>query len=490
MKYLLGIDFGGGASKATLLSEEGKICATSTTEYPTNYPKPGYAEQAPSDWVDATVKNIKGVLEKSGVNPSDIAAVSLDAATHTAVILDENFEVIRPAIYWTDTRSTEEVKYLKENYSEIIEKQVLHKADTIWSLPELMWIKNNEPENWKKVGKILFAKDYVRHCLTGDYVTDYIEAEGSMMFDINKMEWSEELCKILEIETSMMPKIVKPTDIVGKITKDAATLTGLTEGTPVLCGTTDTVMEVFASGATKKGQMTLKLATAGRICVITDKPYPDINLINYSHIIDGMFYPGTATKSCAASYRWFRDTFDGDYRELDNLAENIEIGSEGLVFHPYLNGELTPYANPKLCGDFVGIRASHTKGHFARAVLEGVSMSMLDCKKTLDDMNIEHDDCAAIIGGGGKSPLWRQMVSDALGLKLVEMKYADSSFGSAMLAGVAAGIFESPEKAVSVCNEVVSETIPNSEKTEKYNELFRKYKAIQKALEPIYNGEY
>lgn len=490
MRYILGIDFGGGASKATLLREDGVICATNTTEYATNYPKPGYAEQNPVDWLDASCKNIRGVLDKSGINPCDILSVSFDAATHTAVIVDENFDVIRPAIYWTDTRSTEEVKYLKENYSEIIDRQALHKVDTIWSLPELLWIKNNEPENWQRVRKILFAKDYVRHCLTGDYVTDFIEAEGSMMFDINRMEWSKELCDILEIETSEMPKVVKPTDIVGKITKEAAELTGLCEGTPVLCGTTDTVMEVFASGALRKGQMTLKLATAGRICVITDKPYPDVNLINYSHIIDGMFYPGTATKSCAASYRWFRDTFNGDYAEFDSIANDIEIGSEGLVFHPYLNGELTPYANPNLCADFVGIRSSHTKGHFARAVLEGVVMSMLDCKNTLDEMNIEHSCSAMIIGGGGKSPLWRQMVSDALGLKLVEMKYADSSFGSAMLAGVAIGVFKSPEHAVSVCNEVVSETFPDNENTKKYVKLFRKYKAIQKALEPIYNGNY
>ncbi|MBQ7976671.1 MAG: xylulokinase [Clostridia bacterium] len=490
MKYILGIDFGGGASKATLLCENGKICATSTTEYPTNYPMPGYAEQNPADWLDATCKNIIGVMEKSGINPCEIAAVSLDAATHTAVILDDNFNVIRPAIYWTDTRSTEEVKYLREHYSDVIDKQVLHKADTIWSLPELLWVKNNEPENWKKVRKILFAKDYVRHCLTGDYATDYIEAQGSMMFDINTMKWSTELCDILEINTSMMPQVLKPTDISGKITKEASELTGLSEGTPVLCGTTDTVMEVFASGATKKGQMTLKLATAGRICVVTDKPYPDINLINYSHIIDGLFYPGTATKSCAASYRWFRDTFDGDYEELDNLAKDIEIGSDGLIFHPYLNGELTPYANPKLCADFVGVRASHTKGHFARAVLEGVAMSMLDCKKALDDMNIVHDDRAVIIGGGGKSPLWRQMISDALGIRLIEMKYADSSFGSAMLAGIAVGIFDSPEAALSICNKVISETVPDKEKTKRYAEVFKKYKAVQKALEPIYNGEF
>lgn len=490
MKYLLGIDFGGGASKATLLSEEGEICATATYEYPTSYPKPGYAEQNPADWVEATCTNIKSVLEKSKVSPKDIAALSLDAATHTAVIMDKDFNIIRPAIYWTDTRSKAEVQYLRENLSDIIDSQVLHKADTIWSLPELMWIKNNEPDNWARVEKILFAKDYVRHCLTGDYVTDYIEAEGSMMFDINTMSWSKELCHVLDISTDMMPQIVSPSDIVGGITPEAAKLTGLPEGTPVLCGTTDTVMEVFASGAVDKGQMTLKLATAGRICVITDRAYPDINLINYSHIVPGLFYPGTATKSCAASYRWFRDTFGEDYEELNKKAASVDIGSDGLVFHPYLNGELTPYANPNLCADFVGVRAYHTKAHFTRAVLEGVTMSMLDCKMALDKLSIPHDDCAVIIGGGSKSPLWRQMVADALNIKLVEMKHADSSFGSAMLAGIATGVFESPKHAVKLCNTVISETLPIKENTEKYNELFRKYKAVQKALEPIYNGEY
>jgi len=490
MKYLLGIDFGGGSSKATLLSTDGQIAATNTTEYDTFYPKPGYAEQNPADWLKATVTNINGVLEKSGVNPCDILALSLDAATHTAVIMDEDFNVIRPAIYWTDTRSSKEVSYLKNNFSDIIAAQVLHKPDTIWSLPELMWIKNNEPENWSRVKKIMFAKDYVRHCLTGDYVTDYIEAEGSMLFDYNTLSWSKELCGIIGIEPDSLPEVVKPTDIVGNVTKEAAKLTGLMEGMPVLCGTTDTVMEVFASGAINKGQMTLKLATAGRICVVTDKPYPDAGLINYSHVAEGLFYPGTGTKSCAASLRWFRDTFGGDYEELDKLAERVPIGSEGIVFHPYLNGELTPYSNPALCADFVGIRAYHTKAHFVRAVLEGVAMSMLDCKNTLDSMNIEHNDYATVIGGGSKSPLWRQMISDALGIKLRQMKYTDSSFGSAMLAGVAAGVFKSFEEALEICNETVSETVPDSNSHNEYRKLFKVYKAVQKALEPIYNGEY
>ncbi len=489
MKYLLGIDFGGGASKATLLSETGEILATNTREYPTLYPKAGFAEQNPQDWVQVTIENISAVLKKSGIRPQEIAAISLDAATHTAVILDENFQVIRPAIYWTDTRSVQEVAYLKENYASCIEKQVLHSPDTIWSLPALLWIKNNEPENWKKVRKIMFSKDYVRHFLTGDYVTDFIEAEGSMLFDVNTMAWSQALCGILDINPQLLPHVVKPTDIAGTVTKEAAGLTGLSEGTPVLCGTTDTVMEVFASGAVSKGDMTIKLATAGRICVVTDTPYPCRHLVNYSHVIDGLFYPGTGTKSCAASYRWFRDTFGEAYAKLDEMAEKIGIGCDGLVFHPYLNGELTPYANPNLCADFVGIRSHHTKAHFARAVLEGVAMSMLDCKLTLEKLNISHADSAVIIGGGGKSPLWRQMISDALGIKLVEMKYSDSSFGSAMLAGVAVHIFSDFKDALQKCNYAVTETNPNPENTEKYRKLYNKYKKIQEALEPIYNSQ-
>ncbi len=487
MQYLLGIDFGGGASKATLIDADGKVCATHSCEYPTQYPHPGYVEQDPQAWVDVTVENITEILKEANIPPQSIAGVCLDAATHTAVILDEDFSVIRPAIYWTDTRSTTESSDLLENYGELLKEKSWHAPSTIWTLPALLWIKKNEPENWKRTKKILFSKDFVRHTLTGDYVTDFIDAQGSMLFDANKSEWSKEICDILEFPTEWLPKVLKPTDIAGYVTKEAAALTGLCEGTPVLCGTTDTVMEVFAAGAVEKGDMTLKLATAGRICAITDAPHPHVFLVNYSHVIDGLYYPGTGTKSCAASYRWFRDTFGEDFKTLDEKASTVPIGCEGLVFHPYLNGELTPYANPNLCADFVGVRAFHTKAHFTRAVLEGVTMSMLDCLETLNGLAILHADTAVVIGGGGKSPLWRQMVADALGITLLEMEYADSSFGSAMLCGIALGIFPGYKEAVQKCNKVKSETKPCPENTVKYRKLFEKYKKIQKALEPIYN---
>ena len=202
-----------------------------------------------------------------------------------------------------------------------------------------------------------------------------------------------------------------------------------------------------------------------------------------------MWYPGTATKACASSLRWYRDTFGGDYRSIDMAAEKIPIGSEGLVFHPYINGELTPYADPKLCGSFIGVRANHTKGHFDRAVLEGVAMSMLDCKKALERIGIEHSDTATVIGGGAASPLWRQMVADALGFTLIRNENSDSSFGTAMLAAVSAGMFDSLGTALDICTKRQSVTEPVSANREAYDHLYRRYKAVHDALAPIYDGD-
>ena len=487
MKYVLGIDFGGGSSKATLLCEDGSITATASKEYESYTQAGGIVEQEPEDWYSATKYNIKSVLEKSGVSPSDIACVSLDAATHTAVLLDENFVPVRRSIYWTDTRSIPEVKYLKENHKEEIESIMLHTPDTIWTLPQIMWVRDNEPQNFAKISHIMFAKDYVRHQLTGDFVTDFIEAEGSMLFDYNTLDWSDKLLEIGSVSRSQLPKLVRPDDIAGYVTEQAASETGLKLGTPVLCGTTDTVMEVLASGSVKEGQMTIKLATAGRICIITSKAYRDRDIINYSHVIEGMWYPGTATKACASSYRWYRDTFGEDYRELDAGAAAVLAGSDGLLYHPYINGELTPYADPLLCGSFTGIRFSHTKGHFSRAVMEGVALSLLDCKKKIESLGIPHADTAAIIGGGSYSPLWRQIVADTLGIELVKKNNSDSSLGSAIMAGVASGIFSSYEDAISKCTVEECRTSPNAENSAVYAKLYEKYKAVHDALEDVYH---
>ena len=485
--YVLGIDFGGGACKATLLSRSGEIVGTHSVEYPTAYPRPGWAEQNPSDWFDATCRSIRAILCENNISAEAIAALTLDAATHTAVLCDDRFNVLRPAIYWTDSRSIAEVEFLRNKFGELIEEQVLHRSDTIWTLPQLLWIGKHEPEVWRNTKKILFAKDYVRNQLTGDYVTDYIEAQGSMFFDYRHSTWSEELCAVLEFAPDRLPKIVAPSEVGGIVSRKSAEKTGLREGTPVLCGTTDTALEVFASGAVRCGQMTVKLATAGRICVVTDRSFPNPFLINYSHIVPNLWYPGTATKSCAASYRWYRDAFGSDYRTLDEAAGAIEPGCDGLMFHPYLNGELTPYADPLLCGSFIGIRSCHTKAHFNRAVLEGVAFSLLDCRFALESVGIPHGNEAAIIGGGAVSPLWRRILADMLDWALIEKERSDSSFGGAMLAGTAIGFFKDLDDALKCCSREKSRTEPIRENTLRYHELFQKYKSVHDSLASVYH---
>lgn len=487
MRFVLGVDFGGGASKATLLSERGEVVATATSEYKTYAVGENGREQNPEDWYEATKKNIRSVIKNADIKGGDIAALCFDAATHTAVLTDENGKPAGNSVYWTDTRSVKQKKFLEENYGEEIFRKFKHNADTIWTLPQLMWIKENRPEQWKRVKRITFAKDYVRGKFTGDFVTDYIEAEGSMLFDYDERKWDEKFLGLLGIDESYLPKTVKPLDVVGGVKKEIAEEFGFSRDIKVICGTTDTAAEVFAAGGIKKGQTTLKLATAGRICVVTDKLVPDKNVINYSHIKEGLYYPGTATKSCAASLRWFRDTFGGDYAEFGEEAKKIPVGCDGLIFHPYLSGELTPYANPMLKGSFIGISSLHTKAHFVRAVMEGVALSMNDCKEYLNNLGV-NPESAFIIGGGAKSDVWTEIVSDCLQLRLIKTKHNDSSFGSAMLAGISAGFFENEENALKKCSVITGEVFPNAARGEKYEKAFVRYKKIQKALEEIYNS--
>lgn len=478
--YALGVDFGGGASKATLIDETGKVVATATAEYPTYYGDGGKAEQNPMDWYKAACQNIRSVLK--GVNADDVKCLCFDAATHTAVLMDENGEPVCDSVYWTDTRSVKEKAYLANNFGKELFEKCKHNVDTIWSLPEILYVKNNFPDVCARVKKVTFAKDFVRGKFTGDFVTDYIEAQGSMLFDFDKKEWDQHLLSLVGLTQANMPKIANPLEQVGQVCVEAALDTGLKVGTPVVCGATDTVMEVFAAGGVKEGDMTLKLATAGRICVVSSEYYADKNIINYSHLKEGLYYPGSGTKSCAASLRWFRDTFGGSFELFSEIAEDIPIGCDGLVFHPYLTGELTPYANPLLRGSFIGISAGHTKAHFARAVMEGVAMSLLDCKTYLKEKGVQVGNSAYVIGGGAKSKVWRQIVADALGLTLVQTENSDSSFGSAMCAGISAGFFADFDEASKTCQKVIGETKPIPENAEKYAKIFAKYKKISKFL--------
>lgn len=499
MRYLLGCDFGGGASKATLLREDGVVVATATREYPTFYPQAGWAEQDPEDSWRAFVHNVRELLSRSGVRPEQIEALALDGATHTAVLLDEQDRVIRPAIYWTDQRSGEEARLLREQYAQRIVERTYNSPSALWTLPQLMWLRTHEPESHARICKVLSMKDYVRYRLTGDFVTDAIEAMGFLLLDARSGCWDEELLSLCGLKKEVMPRVVPPDCILGPIGPQAIEETGLSPRTRVVAGSTDTVMEVYASGAIRPGQATLKLATAGRICPITDHAIVSPLLVTYRHVVDGLWYPGSATKSCAASNRWYRDTLCGGevmraeseqtdaYLLMSEAAAQAPAGCDGLFFHPYLQGEITPYLDDRLRGSFVGVTASHTKAHFNRAVLEGVGYSMKDCYEALRGLGIAPQS-ATIIGGGAKSPLWRQIVADMLNIPLRTVENVDSSLGSAMLAGVACGLFEDFEDSVEKCVRFGEETLPDAERHALYERNFAVYRRIHDALAPIYHA--
>ena len=484
--YVLGVDIGSGSVKLTLLSREGKIAATAGCEYPTYYPHVGWCEQDPEDWCRAFKTAFGDILKTAGVGAERIKALSFDAATHTAVLLGEQKQVLRRAILWTDQRSKAEVQELKDTCLDTIMDQAVNAPTTVWTLPQLMWLRRHEPEIWGQIRYILFAKDYLRFRMTGTMETDTIDAEGSMFYDTRRERWSEELCAVGGIRKEWLPRLCRPTDVAGTMTGERAAEFGLAEGTVVLVGTTDTVMELFAAGNVEPGHATVKLATAGRICIVTDHALDSKFIFNYRHVVPGLWYPGTATKSCAASNRWYRDTFGGSFDEMSKAAAEVSRGCEGLFFHPYLQGEITPYLDDKLRASFVGAAGFHTKAHFNRAVLEGVAYSMKDCFATLVELGIAPTQAVAI-GGGAKSGLWRQILADMLNIPLKTVENVDSSLGSAMLAGVAVGVFASHADAVERCVREQGVTLPDPEGVDFYNERFKLYKEIQAALAPIYH---
>ncbi|MCL2001569.1 MAG: FGGY family carbohydrate kinase [Planctomycetes bacterium] len=501
MKYFLGVDVGSSAIKLTLLTERGEITATSSREYETFYPFLGWAEQDPESWVDGFINSFRDLTKNTGIDPKDIKALCPSSATHTGVLLDAECRPVRKVIFWTDQRSTKETDKLNREHGEVIFARTYHYPDTMWTLPQIQWVMNNEPDVFRKVKRILFAKDYLRYRLAPVYCTDYIDALGSMFFNAETNAWDSELCGMIGFTPDDMPKIVNPSDIIGNVCAEIAAETGLSQDTLVVAGASDTALEVFASGAVRPNQMTVKMATAGRICQISPQPYPNRFLVNYRHVVEGLWYPGTGTRSCASSYRWFKDVFGqfeteqskasggsgSAYDFLNQAAAEVPLGSEGLFYHPYLLGEFVPYRDPTLRASFVGATMKHGKGHFVKAVMEGVAFSLLDCLNTIRGMNLPEPSDIRGIGGGAQSPMWRGILCDILGIPIIKAEVDDSSFGAAMFAAVAMGCFKDTVEAADRCVKIRGTSQPDLENHKKYIKQFELYKKIQAALAPIYH---
>ncbi len=484
--YLMGIDLGAGSLKATIIDETGHVAGEASHPITTAVPHPGWSEQDPAEWFAALSAAVPAALAAAGLPASAVRGIGVSAGAHIPVLTDAAGSVLRPAIMWNDQRSAREAAALHERAGEMIIKTSLNRVNPTWTLAMLAWLQAHEAEIIADTRRLYLAKDYLRWRLTGTWETDFSDAIGALMADNATKTWSPKICDLIGWDMNTLPPIAAPADIVGGVTPAAAAQTGLAAGTKAVCCSNDTTVEFFGIGATTPGIGAVKLATAGVLFLATDGPSVNPPISCYPHIIEGMYYTATGTNSCASAHRWLRDTMfaTGGFAEMDSLAATIPAGSAGLIFHPYLQGERAPYWDSGLRADFIGLTISHTRAHFARALYEGIAYSINDILTAARALGQTYG-AIRLMGGGARSPTWRQIIADVTGLTVEVMENGDASFGAALLAGIGTGAFATPTEAINKCVRPSSRHEPDPPNHETYKSLFEIYKSAQAALAPL-----
>ncbi len=497
MKFLLGLDVGTTSTRALLTDENSKLIASSTSDYKLMTPKPGWAEQIPIDWWIASIKTIKDVIKKSNISPENIACVGLSGQMHGSIFLDNDGNVIRPAILWCDQRTFKQCETIYKifGYDGFI-KLSYNRALPGFTAPKILWLKENEPENYKKVSKILLPKDYIRYKLSNTYATEVSDASGTILMDIPSRNWSNEILSGLHIKRSLLPEVFESDIISSKVSKESSNLTGLIEGTPIVGGGSDNAAGAVSSGIIRSGLISDSIGTSGVVFAHMDRPLydPQGRVHSFCHAVPGKWHLTGVTLSAAGSLRWYFDEF-GPSKEIiknfpdikgydlfDKQAERVPTGSDGLIFLPYLSGERTPYADPDARGVFFGISYLHGQDHFVRSIMEGVAFSQLDCLTLMRDLNINSDKII-LFGGGSKSSIWRQIIADILNSKVVTLNVEEGpAFGAAIIAGAGCGVYSSIEEGVDKIINEDKENNPIAENVEKYKKLYTIYKSLYKDL--------
>jgi xylulokinase len=495
MTYFMGIDSSTTATKALLMDEQGTVVAVASNEYPFETPKPLWSEQEPDLWWDATVKSIRGVLEKAGVAGAEVGGLGLTGQMHGLVLLDENGKSLRPSILWNDQRTGAQCEQIheivgKERFIEITGNVAL----TGFTAPKILWVRENEPEVYAKARQILLPKDYVRYKLTGEYAMDRAGGAGTVLFDVKERTWSPEVLAKLGIDPALLPPTFEGTETTGGISAEAAELTGLKTGTPVVGGGGDQAAGAVGVGAVRSGVVGLVLGTSGVVFATTPSALiePEGRLHAFCHSVPDRWHFMGVILSAAGSLRWYRDTlapgvgFDG----LLTPAAGIPAGSEGLLFLPYLTGERTPHPDPLARGAFVGLTVRQTQAHLTRAVLEGVAFGLRDSFELIKNAGLPGIEQVRVSGGGAKSPLWRQILADVFDAELVTVNTTEgAAYGASLLAGVGAGIWPDVDAACDACVKVTGSTTPRPEMVPVYEEFYQAYTGLYPALKPFWDKE-
>lgn len=502
MSYLLGIDIGTSGARAIVVnSDNGQVVAGATTEYPLITPQPLWAEQHPEDWWRGTVEAVQHALAKAKTalgHAVEISGIGLSGQMHGVVLLDANGEVVTPALIWCDGRSQAECDFITQTVgAEHLIELTSNPALVGFSASKLLWIRNHKPAEFSRARKFLLPKDYIRYRLTGEFASEVSDASGTLLFDVANRQWSSEMLEKLELDRDLLPPVYESQEVSAKVSAEAAELLGLKAGTPVVGGGGDQAAGAVGNGIVSAGLVSSTIGSSGVVFAYSSEPVrdPGGRVHTFCHAVPGAWHVMGVTQGAGLSLRWFRDEVYSEleknaahtqnrdiYELMTEQATKIPAGSDGLIFLPYLMGERTPHLNPQARGVWCGLTAAHTRAHLTRSVLEGVAYSLRDCLEILLEMQLPVEQIRAS-GGGGKSPLWRQIQADVFQRNVVTINASEGpAYGVALLAGVGTGVWSSVPEACGACIQLNSEVSADPQASKVYAYYYPLYRELYTRL--------
>ena len=485
--YYIGLDLGTSALKLLLMSGQGEICKIISKEYPISFPKPGWSEQNPVDWWNAAVDGIRELV-RDVVDKNQIKGISFGGQMHGLVVLDKDDHVIRPAILWNDGRTAEECKYLNEVVgTEKLSQYTANIAFAGFTAPKILWMQKHEPENFRKIHKIMLPKDYLAYRLSGVFCTDVSDASGMLLFDVEHKCWSEEMLNICGIKREQVADIYESYEAVGTITPEAAGELGLPQNVKIIAGAGDNAAAAIGTGTVGDGRCNVSLGTSGTIFISSKNFGVDENnaLHSFAHA-DGHFHLMGCMLSAASCNKWWMEDIIGT-KEYGKEQESVQnLGENHVFFLPYLMGERSPHNDPDARGAFIGMSMDTKRSDLTLAVLEGVAFAMRDSLEVAKSLGIDIKR-TTICGGGAKSLLWRKIMANVLNLEVDIIESEEGpGYGGAILAAVGCGEYDSVEEAAKKLVKVVDTVKPDSELVKKYEKRYKIFRQIYPNLKFLY----
>ena len=490
MGYVLGIDLGTSSLKGLLMNKSGEVVAFAGYDYPLLHPKKGYSEQNPEEWVKACENVFKALSEKVGDFKAELEGIAISGQMHGLVTLDGEDKVVRPAILWNDTRTTKQCTEIMEGFGERLIAITKNKALEGFTLPKILWMQEEERELWVKVANIMLPKDYLIFRLTGEFATDYSDAAGTLLLDVAAKKWSDEILAKYNIDGKILPKLYNSIDCVGKIKAEYQKEFGFEKEVKVMGGGADNACAAVGSGIVSNGIGMVSIGTSGVFLSYEDEAHSNYSgrLHLFNHGIPDAYYSMGVTLAAGHSLNWFKETFapKESFEELLSDIDKIPTGSDGLLFAPYIVGERTPYADSKVRGSFTRIDTTHTRAHFARAVLEGITFSLRDSMELMSELTEKKFDKILSVGGGSKNKDWLQMQADIFDTEIITLTTEQGpGLGAAMMAAVGTGWFEDLKECAKTFVHYKSGISPVKENVLKYNEAYESYKKVYGATKDL-----